>query len=402
MLTGALRHREMREHNIRFVLSLIQQYGPISRPELARRSGLTKASITRIIQDLRKVDLVDEYSGRYEETGGRPAVLIRMKAGKQASVGIDLRIDRMTVLLRDLSGQELARHTERSEPDSDPEIVFRRLGKTIKRLLETHPRVLTGIGVAIGGHPSSDHTGIEESQYLGWKHVEVRGLLREQLDAPELPCYVHDVASCAAEANGAVGTVGGVHSLLHVQYGIGIGAAVPTVLHRITNDTINPNVVGHLPFGGEAETCEVCGWRGCVDSVLGFPSVIRRSADLGIRLSASSDFMRRYCEDLARLWISGDSNAREVVARLENDVARLVTLMSMLQACSTVTIGGWPLYMGKEFVSRVERIVQSNRQTSRVEVTISELGDDAPVIGAAMFGAIAGITRAFDWDSARS
>lgn len=71
----ALRHREMREHNQVLILGLIQRCAPVTRPELGRRSGLVKASITRIVQELVSQDLVSEVPAQGAGNGvGRPPV----------------------------------------------------------------------------------------------------------------------------------------------------------------------------------------------------------------------------------------------------------------------------------------------------------------------------------------
>lgn len=392
-MIGALRHQEMRQHNVRFILSLIQQYGPVSRPELARRSGLTKASITRIIQDLRRAGIVDETTEYVRETGGRPASLLRMKGGELASVGIDLRIDRSTVFLRDLSGEQLARYVERANTCENPEDVLRRLCTVITKMLEDHPRVLTGIGVSVGGHPTEDRTGIVYSNYLNWGRVDVQTLCRKYLERPTLRCSVYAVAPCAAEANGASEAIGGVRELLHVQCGIGLGAAVPTLFAHKQPYLLKSDAVGHLPFSQSAQPCSVCQWDGCVDTVLGFASVVDRSAGLGIQVTDSPDFIERYCTELAVLWNSGCSEAQKIVEELGRDIARFIVTLAMLHRCPIVTIGGWPLFLGSDFISMIDKLVRSNSYTSHVRVEVSEYGDDASVIGAALFGAIANITE---------
>lgn len=384
----------MRGHNIQFVLALIQHYGPISRPWLAQRSGLTKASITRIVQLLSDIGLVELDPCVDADTGGRPAELIRMKSGQFLSVGVDLRIDRWTILVRDLSGVELARESFLPDPNAEALPVLENIAETIKRLLQPLPHSLMGVGVAIGGSPYPDHKGILDSPYLGWRDVDVEAILRRKLGAADLHCFVHDVASCAAEANAAVVSADERADLLHVQCGIGLGAGRPTPLNTALPDAFTTSDIGHLPFSATETACPMCGWQGCVDAVLGFQALAQRTSSLGIEVLPQPDFIIRYCEALAAKWHAGDEVATAMVRDLAHDLARLIVLLIMMQKASVVTLGGWSSHLGQEFVALVESIIRSNPLVADVRVDISQLGDDASAVGAAILGAMEGVTRA--------
>ena len=53
------------------IIDLIRSQGPISRVDLARKTGLTQATISTIVRTLLSEDIVVE-SGRAESTGGKP------------------------------------------------------------------------------------------------------------------------------------------------------------------------------------------------------------------------------------------------------------------------------------------------------------------------------------------
>src|SRR5215218_5695789 len=60
----------MRELNERIVLGLLRQEGPISRAELARRSNLSRSTVSSIIATLLALDVVHE-TGIGDSHGGR-------------------------------------------------------------------------------------------------------------------------------------------------------------------------------------------------------------------------------------------------------------------------------------------------------------------------------------------
>ncbi|WP_172120821.1 ROK family transcriptional regulator [Actinomyces faecalis] len=394
----ALRHREMREHNQVLVLGLIQRCGPVTRPELGRRSGLTKASITRIVQELVSQGLVSEVPAQGTSTGGRPATGLRMRAGVLASVGIELRIDRCAVLLRDLSGAELGRWEGRMVPGTGPAQVLAEVGQHIEDLRRDCPHRVVGAGVSVGGAATDDGQGIADSLYLGWNDVDVARLLAPYL--PGVVLRVLDVSCCAAQAGfdylsyqaGQRGDrLPDRSELVHLQCGIGLGAGRPGGWDASLPPRASSLPIGHAPLDPSGPLCGTCGWRGCVDAVLGFTALMRRTEDLGVAPSQDPRYMEDYCRQVAAVAADGDRRAVDALDALADDVARAVVMIGLLARPSRMTIGGWPVYLGPAFVEEVGRRVRAHRDCGSLTISVGELGDDASLVGASMIGADVGL-----------
>jgi len=98
----------MRELNERIVLELLRQNGPISRAELARRSNLSRSTVSSIIANLLAAGLVRE-TGIGDSNGGRRPIMIEFNYQSSFVVGIDLGNTALTVLLTDLAANVLGR-----------------------------------------------------------------------------------------------------------------------------------------------------------------------------------------------------------------------------------------------------------------------------------------------------
>src|SRR5215212_12087202 len=98
----------MRELNERIVLGLLRQQGPISRAELARRSNLSRSTVSSIIATLLASDVVHE-TGIGDSHGGRRPIMIEFNYQASFVVGIDLGNTALTVLLTDLAATVLRR-----------------------------------------------------------------------------------------------------------------------------------------------------------------------------------------------------------------------------------------------------------------------------------------------------
>lgn len=93
-----------REHNFRIVLESVRLFGPISRAELARRTGLTAQTVSNISRGLLEDGLILE--GERKQSGrGAPSTHLMLNAAGAYSVGLDLDKDHLTAVLVDFVGE---------------------------------------------------------------------------------------------------------------------------------------------------------------------------------------------------------------------------------------------------------------------------------------------------------
>ena len=112
------------------ILDLIRSVGTVSRTELIDRSGLTGASITRIVRQLLDEGLIAE-TGLGESTGGKRRTLISLNPSARSSVGVSLDHDRIAYVDIDLSGRVLTEHSGRGTGSRSLSDVIPRVGEEI-------------------------------------------------------------------------------------------------------------------------------------------------------------------------------------------------------------------------------------------------------------------------------
>src|SRR5690554_1232012 len=92
----------MKQLNRSLVLKALRR-GPASRAELAHDLALSAATVSVIVDELIKEDLVQE-SGRGESGGGRKPILLTLNARSRLAVGVDVALSRIRAALTDLEG----------------------------------------------------------------------------------------------------------------------------------------------------------------------------------------------------------------------------------------------------------------------------------------------------------
>src|ERR687894_1680739 len=106
----------LRRLNRRRVINALRQHGMISRAEIARRTGLSRTTVSSLVSELQSDGLVVEREERglaHGEHGGRPPILLSFDASAGAALGIDFGHSHVRVAVADLSSNILA---ERAAP----------------------------------------------------------------------------------------------------------------------------------------------------------------------------------------------------------------------------------------------------------------------------------------------
>ena len=92
------------------VLNTIKNYGPISRAEIARKTGLSAATITGISTELLQDNLIFEKE-EGDSSGGRRPILLALNPRGGFVVGLKLTEENVTGALTDLEATVIAKQT---------------------------------------------------------------------------------------------------------------------------------------------------------------------------------------------------------------------------------------------------------------------------------------------------
>jgi N-acetylglucosamine repressor len=205
------------------VLRLLRRHHQLSRNEIAQRSGLSEASVSRIISELVRRRLVAE-EGLGRSTGGRPAVHLRLDDDHHIAVGVEIHTWESRISVGALSGRILA--TAYFRTPADPAETLDAVGGQIEVLLAGFDdRHVEGIGVSARGLINSRDGTVEHGHDERWIEVPVRATLQSRL---HLPVYVENNVRAAALAEYHYGSpdVRDAHCLLFVKIDEGIGVSM--------------------------------------------------------------------------------------------------------------------------------------------------------------------------------
>ncbi len=218
--SGPAANDEVRRRNTALVMRLLRDSGALSRSDLARRSGLAKATVGTIIGQLQQAGAVAE--GTAEASGrGRPSTPVALTGHTLAGLGIEVNVDYVATTAIDLAGRRLS-FEERVINRPQMADVVRLVREEVARL-EAEGITLLGLTVAVPGLIDRVRGVVVEAPNLGWTDVDLARSLREELDG-RIEVAVDNDANCAARAESLHGVAAGVNDFVYLTGTVGLGA----------------------------------------------------------------------------------------------------------------------------------------------------------------------------------
>jgi predicted NBD/HSP70 family sugar kinase len=301
-------HDMLRLVNRRILLSILSDRQPISRAEIAKISGLNKATISTITGDLLKDSyIIEEASGRTTPIGGKPPTPLRLNARRFGLFGVDIRADETILALSDFNNRIVARVS--FETGAEPTSFLNQIGKEIRKLRSKHDSFIEfpGIGVSLPGLVDNHRGKFLLSVVLPWRDVPVVQLLEK---VTNLPVIIDNSARCAALAEIWHGKAQYAHvrNLLYlgVSTGLACGVIIDGGLYRGGSNTAGQ--FGHIVVDVNGPLCR-CGQRGCWDLYASDKATLARYHDLRGGPGRKTTTMRKLME----LVDAGDEAATEAV-----------------------------------------------------------------------------------------
>jgi len=298
-----------RDINRRIALNIIRRHQPMSRADLARRSGLQRSTVSAIIDQLIDEGWVTEGASAVSARGRRPRFL-HLNVERAGIVAVDLRPGSTRVGLAGLDAR-FVMQTDWPTP-ARPEEFARKLARTVTTFRGAHPEmVYEGVGVSLPGRV--DESGaLMFAPNLGWGRVNLRQLLESTLD---LPVAFENAANACALAELWFGRQpDDVKHLVAVTVaeGIGVGLLLNGQLYHGTDRLAGE--FGHLTLDESGPPCS-CGKRGCWEQYASNTAALMHYLGDTARAAREGGKAPTF-EELLRLANSGDARAVETIERM--------------------------------------------------------------------------------------
>ena len=298
-------------------------HGPQSRGQLARRLGLSPATLTRLAKPLVEAGILRESDAVRRPGRGRSSVPLDVAADDYRFIGVKLTSESIYAVVTNLRAEVLVSETL-AEPSLDVPDVVTAVADLVERLEARAGRTVDAVGVTVGGLVEKGET-VADSPFLHWHEVPFRTLLAERVGPPLF--LANDVVGLTmAQQWFGFGRAQPDFALLTVGAGVGYGLVLD---ERVVPTMVSP--VSHLAVDPHGPLCRL-GHRGCMTAYVTSGAMCEAVAQAHGRPVTY--------DDVLRLAQDGDPAASRVVEEAAYALGRAVGAVSSLTGVERVILSG--------------------------------------------------------------
>ncbi|QGN32971.1 ROK family protein [Microlunatus sp. Gsoil 973] len=215
----------MRSANRSAVLSVLLSGRLLDRNQIIDSSQLSRATVFRIVDDLRGSGLVTEHELKPPPGPGRPPIGIQLVAGARRVCGVDLGGTRCRLVLSDLLGRTIARSEHRTPGDLDGAGLAAWIAARVADLgaesVQAGP--LGAVAIGLPGAISGDSSTVVASQNL--PPIRGAGFIKALHRAIGVPVTVENDSNLALLGELRYGTLAPDETVSLLAIGTGLGSA---------------------------------------------------------------------------------------------------------------------------------------------------------------------------------
>jgi glucokinase-like ROK family protein len=375
--------------NTSIVLNHIRNYSPISRARIAEVTGLTKATVSSLVNELIESQLTYEI-GAGASSGGRKPMMLLFNSTAGYAVGVDLGVNYIYTALSDLNGALIEDYRINHENISQDQVISD-LKACIREVIARAPKSAYGIvGIGIGIPGISDEQGnVLFAPNLRWENVPLLQLIEAEFN---IPVVIDNEANAGAVGEKQFGAGKSATNLVYISIGSGIGTGIIIKSELYRGSSGFSGEIGHMSIEHDGLNC-VCGNKGCWELYASEKALMDKArhvfGDLKLTL-----------ENLLNMADEGNQKAIVLFEQLGKYLSvGVVNIINSLNP-QMIIIGG-RLAEAEQWLSKplLERMNERSLPYPRkqLHVQFSELGIESTVLGACSFAISAFFASNENW-----
>lgn len=380
----------VRQVNKESILEMIR-WAPegTSRAEIAQQLGVSRATVSAVVDRLIDSGLVLE-RGEGVSRGGRRPIVLEIAGDGGRVVGVDIGATHLTVILTDLRGRVLA------ETQSSIDVLKgakKTLSRVCEQVRETVQRAgcswddIHAIGVGVPGPVITAEGTVSTPPLMpGWDSYPIRDYLVEQWGTT---VTVDNDADLGALGEWAYGAGQQMSSLTYIKIGTGIGCGIlldGRIYHGVQGTA---GEIGHMTISADGPPCS-CGNYGCLEAMAGGRAIAER-AQLAVKagqrtlLADGGPIEAITARHVAEAAQAGDSVSQQLLSDAGRHIGSAVATLINLLNPGLVLVGGGVAQAGVHLLrplreAALQRSLRASMRATRIEV--GALGHRATAMGA--------------------
>jgi predicted NBD/HSP70 family sugar kinase len=372
----------IKELNRSLVIDMVRLKGNISRTEIAKETGLGLSTITNIIDELIKENLVSEI-GTGDSHGGRKPVLLKFNGDFGVVAGMKIEPQQVKMCLSNLEGKILHKHQfsyTHNEANRLAKVIIDELDSFMKQ--NECATKLVGIGIATPGLVDRESNEVIYSPILKVEHGDLKPIGQHF----DVPLMIDNDANVFALAEKWIGQGRDYRNFIGVTVGAGVGAGIVIDNMLFRGDFGGAGELGHITIYQGDRHC-YCGQRGCLELYASDAYLVNeaeRMVSIGVPTVLAS-FTPITPESIVIAAQSGDTYAQELLVKQGENLALGIKNMVHLFNPEAIILGGEGLREGEFLLKGIQKELAVHffvKHPRKLQFQTSQLGGDVWLIGA--------------------
>lgn len=337
-----MRYEDMEYENCENVLRyIISDSGNPTRAEIAKRLGLSKATVTQIINRFIAYGLVHEGQRLARQGKGRPGNPLSVNKDMWFALGASLADNTWQFVISDMTGGIVDSYEIPVSPMTQENFIDT-LVRGLRHMMEKCPgRFLPGVGVGAPGVVDETQGDIVFAYDYGWNsRLNISGRIRDELG---LETFVMNRNDLAGIAEYKYANPEHEQSMIYIGIGQGIRAAIFSDGHIIRGADGRAGRISHIQIDPEGKLCS-CGKRGCLFTIANEHALLEdvnemlASEDIPSALRSCAGSLS--AEEVMSNAEKGDSIALKAVRHVASAITKAIMILSVVLNPRKVVLGG--------------------------------------------------------------
>jgi len=375
----------IKTNNKSLILNILNSREQISRVELSRITGLTKTSITNIVNELVEQGIMQEI-GKTESLSGRKPTLLALNKNSMFALGIYISRDFACCNAANLRGEILyqSRHDFSLSENKETFLnsIYTLLDDVLGKTKIPHNKIL-GAGIAsIGPLDIKNGVILDPPNFKGLKNIPIVEAISSKYG---IRTFLDNDMNAGAIAEKLFGEGRNYANFVYIGVCNGIGGGIVLDGHILKGSGGFAGEIGHTSINISGDKCS-CGNLGCVELYASIPVIVKQ-IETSIELGACSCLKQ---EEIS--WPSIIEAARKGDNLCKKALEKLVFYLSQAIVNTVNTFDPELIFLGHDIalaedliIGQLNEIVNDNilfKNYKSVNVKVSTFREKAPFVGA--------------------
>ncbi len=349
----------------------------MSRADLSKKFGLTRAAITIIVDSLISEGIIIE-KGTVSSGLGRSPIILDINPGCYYALGLNISRDSCSLGLVNIKGKVLTEKDIRLDTTEDAVKTLDRIRREIKNILKKPgiaPAKILGLGITSPGPLDSDKGIImTPPNFMKWKNTAIVSELKKTFSF-SIMLENNASALALAEKNYGAAREFSDFILLVVDTGVGAGIITDNTLYKGSNSL--GAELGHTSIMYNGKKCG-CGNNGCLEVYASIPAILEEAQKTDPEIGTWKEIISRAEK--------GDESMMYIINKeAEYLAASLVSAVNIL-GIEAVVLSGYITYRPELLLDKLSEKINSlaiNRDIYKTDILTSSIEKHAEILAAA-------------------